>query len=150
MRWTGVGVDRRGFAAELADTTPPKWFQKKESPFKVTDLWVEAQKLSALYYYPKTGNAKSTSVAKCFFHSYTSNCLAYRHCISARCYSRMIILFFSQGNLLLPMCRKSTTGANWQFAVQIVCLGTYRHPKILRFFLWHTDMHVIVSHAILE
>jgi hypothetical protein len=26
-------------------TTPPKQFQKKESPFKVTDLWAEVQKL---------------------------------------------------------------------------------------------------------
>jgi len=26
--------------------TPPKRFQKKESPFKVTDLWAEVQKLA--------------------------------------------------------------------------------------------------------
>jgi hypothetical protein len=31
--------------AEPADATPPKWFQRRESPLKVTDLWAEVQKL---------------------------------------------------------------------------------------------------------
>ena len=38
-------LSRIWFAAEPADATPPKRFQKKESPFKVTDLWAEVQKL---------------------------------------------------------------------------------------------------------
>ena len=37
--------DRGGFVAEPADATPLKWFQKKKSPFKVTALWAEVQKL---------------------------------------------------------------------------------------------------------
>jgi len=48
---------------------------------------------SSLHYYHKTG--KSTSVAKCFFHSYTSNCLTCGCCISAQWYSWMMILIFS-------------------------------------------------------
>jgi hypothetical protein len=46
-------------------------------------------------YYPETGNAKSTSVAKCFFHLYTSNCVAYCCCILVQYHSEMIIHIFS-------------------------------------------------------
>ena len=42
--------DEGGFAAELADMTLPKWFQKKESPLKVTNLWVEVQKLFTAFF----------------------------------------------------------------------------------------------------
>ena len=35
----------------------------------------DQNKLSIVnFYYHEMGNAKSTSVAKCFFHSYASNC----------------------------------------------------------------------------
>ena len=33
------------------DPTPPKRFQKKELPFKVTDLWAEVQKLQTTGYF---------------------------------------------------------------------------------------------------
>ena len=51
--------------------------------------------LCSVFCTPETGNAKSTSFAKCFFHSYTSNRLAYCCFISAQYHSRMTVLFFS-------------------------------------------------------
>ena len=42
----------------LPDATRPKRFQKKESPFKVTDLWAEVQKLRSV---PKHTNLEIIS-----------------------------------------------------------------------------------------
>ena len=48
------------------------------------------------------------------------------------------------------MCIKSTRGAKWQIAVQMVCLDTYSAQKKMRLFYHVQIMHAIISYVILE
>jgi len=56
-----------------------KWVASASSAISRLFSW----SLKCLYY-PETGNSKFTSVEKCFFHSYTSNCSNVQN-INVRC-----------------------------------------------------------------